>query len=766
MAANKQEYEKIYMIFMFTAYFILAANIYYYAIPFFHKMGWTTQGVSEIFLKLKKGGMFNTPVRTKMYALLLIFGSHIIRSGKGTEISWWKLGALLAAGLLLYFVFPKDSILYILTTLSGFILCAWTFALISRNMHGFNKDVNDNNETFEQCTEKIETEDSINIPTRYQWKKKMWNGWINVVNPYRATMVLGTPGSGKSFSVYNPFIEQMIDKGYCMFCYDYKFPDLTEVVYNETLRKYPLRKNPDYGKDPLAPQYIKDPEAPEFVVINFKDPRYSNRCNPINARYIEDPADSAEIADIIMKNVAPGTVEKEDFFAMSAKVYLDALIYFLKIYEDGKYCTFPHLIELMAQDYKKVFIILSGYPELETKIKPFASALEAGAQDQLQGQIASAQIPLNKMASPQLYWVLSGDDFSLDLNNPEHPKIICVGNDPDRQAIYGTTLALFTSRMFKLINHKGKRKCGVLLDELPTIFIKGLDNLIATARSNKVAIVLGAQDKSQLIRDYSEKEANVIFNTVGNIFAGQVNGRTAEDLNKSFGREKRMQESQTQNIDSESMNYSFHDEELMPIRKIETLTQGYFFGKVADNNETPIEKKLFCGEILIDMKKFNEKQKTNQKLPIMTDFDDAYYYEQVHEETQQTEILTEYCHKKVQEDEEIYDEDELYNRSIKVFNRLTDDDIEKILRDEAEKRIKSHCNELVQENFKKIREDVQRIVESADIPDSSSQNEYEEEEDEGAEEIIIDPIDEMDRQNKIFNDVDGQGGNYDSLTSF
>lgn len=708
MSQLKQEYDRIYVVFMLFAYFILAVNIYYYAIPFFHRAGLTTQGVSEVFLKLRRGGLFDTPLRTKGYALFLIFFSHIVRSGKGRNTRWWIILTVLASGLAVYAVTPKDSILYIITSIAGFVMCAWAFAMASRNMHGLNRDVNDDNETFEQCNELMETEDSINIPTRYQWRKRMWHGWINVVNPFRGTMILGTPGSGKSFSVYNPFIEQMIQKGYCLFCYDYKYPDLTEVVYNETLRRYPMRRNPDHGRIAGAPEYVRDPEAPEFVVINFKNPRYSNRCNPIHARYIEDPADSAEIADIIMKNVAPGTVEKEDFFAMSAKVYLDALIYFLKIYEHGRYCTFPHLIELMAQDYKKVFVILSKYPELETKIKPFATALEAGAQDQLQGQIASAQIPLNKMASPQLYWVLSGDDFSLDLNNPEHPKIICVGNDPDRQAIYGTTLALFTSRMFKLINHKGKRKCAVLLDELPTIFIKGLDNLIATARSNKVAIVMGAQDKSQLIRDYSEKEANVIFNTVGNIFAGQVNGKTAEDLNKSFGREKRLQESQTQNIDSDSMNYSFHDEELMPIRKIETLTQGYFFGKVADNNSTPIAKKLFCGEILIDMRKYEEKQRTARKLPIMTDFGEERFYRAVYED--QEAILEDHCRAMALDPDVEYTEDEEQARIRRALGSLTEKEMRGILDAEAERRINEHCAALVQDNFRRIRDDVQNII--------------------------------------------------------
>lgn len=519
-----------------------------------------------------------------------------------------------------------------------------------------------------------------------------------------------------------------------MFVYDYKFPDLTEIVYNETVRKYPMMKNPNYGKSEHEPEWIRPPKSPEFFVINFKDPRYSNRCNPIHKRYIQDPADSAEIADIVMKNVAPGTVEKEDFFAMSAKVFLDSIIYFLSIYKDGIYCTFPHVIELMSIDYKKVFAILAGYPELETKIKPFASALEANAQDQLQGQIASATIPLNKMASPALYWVLSGDDFSLDINNPDEPKIICVGNDPDRQQIYGTTLALFTSRMFKLINHKGKRKCGVLLDELPTIFIKGLDNLIATARSNKVAIVLGAQDKSQLIRDYSQKEADVIFNTVGNIFAGQVNGKTAEDLNKSFGREYREQQSQTQNIDSESVSISFHQEELMPISKIETLTQGYFFGKVADNNNTRIEKKLFCGEIQIDIEAWNKKMKTNQKLPQMTSFDDDRIREEIYSESKSNTIITFWCLRKAQEQALdsglIPNEEKLYEMADEIRDNLSKKEIKTILDDEVERTIQETIKRTVQDNFDKIRNDVKQIIidELDEYPEDEENDEEEPEE--------------------------------------
>ena len=719
MAANKQEYEKVYFFIVITAYVILAMNIYYYAHPVFASMGLTHPAARKILLGLREGGFFRTPLLTKSWAFALMVISHIVRSGKGRKVNWWLVAATLSAGLALYLVYPKAEAAYIATTVTGFALCAWAVAMVSRNLHGFKRADNDTNETFEQCDELISTPDSINIPTKYQYQKKIHNGWINVVNPFRATMVLGVPGSGKSFSVYNPFIEQMVDKGYSIFVYDYKFPDLTEVVYNETLRKYPMKPNPEYGRRAGAPEFVPDPSAPKFYVINFKDPRYSHRCNPIHPSYIQDPADSAEIADIVMKNVAPGTVEKEDFFAMSAKVYLDAIIYFLSIYQGGKYCTFPHVIELMSIDYKKIFAILSEYEQLETKIKPFASALEAGAQDQLQGQIASATIPLNKMASPALYWVLSGDDFRLDLNNPDDPKTICIGNDPDRQQIYGTTLSLFTSRMFKLINHKGKRKCGVLLDELPTIFIKGLDNLIATARSNKVAIVIGAQDKSQLVRDYSQKEADVIFNTVGNIFSGQVNGKTAEDLNKSFGREFREQQSQTQNIDSESISISFHQEELMPISKIETLTQGYFFGKVADNNDTPIQKKFFCGEIQIDLERFKERNKSNRKLPRVTDFGEAEVYASVHEPRMREGILRSWAVGRVMESGIVEDSDTMERRVAAVIASLTGKEVEKILSDEAERQVEATIQEMIQENFMQIRRDVQEIVER-ELPGSYS----------------------------------------------
>ena len=689
--AHRSEYDKYYSAMTLVGCLLVIVNLYYYVHPLLSQHGLTAEIADLIVGKLRSGGVFVTPYRTKLLGIGLIAAGLVTQTGKGSNVSWITVlvAAVLGAGL---YLFPfYTSLLYLVTTCVGAIAFGWSIATAGRKFSAFNEAINDRNETFDQCREKIATGDSINIPMKFQYRYRWRKGWINVINPFRATMVLGTPGSGKSFSVYGPFIEQMIAKGYSMFVYDYKFPDLTEVVYNEyiaNLHKYDV--------------------IPEFCVINFNDPTKSLRCNPLNPDYIKDPADTTEIADLVMLNVNKAAVEKEDFFTLSAKVYLDALIWFLKIYEDGRYCTFPHVIELMAQDYKKVFSILSRYPELEAKIKPFSNALEGGAQDQLQGQIASAQIPLNKFVSPSLYWVLTGGDFTLDINDPKHPKILCVGNDPDRQAIYGTTLALFTSRMFKLINHKGKRKCGVLLDELPTIFLKGLDNLIATARSNLVAIVLGAQDKSQLKRDYGEKESEVIFNTVGNIFAGQVNGKTAEDLSKSFGKEFRKRESQTRGIEQDSVNISFQHEELLPLSTIETLSQGVFFGKVADNNDSKINEKFFCGEIQRDLKKLKKKKKRWQEVPKFTDFGEEDARNSVYEDPDGT--LLAYFISEIKKGVVVYYQEDLLKEAIRRVEALSNKEREELLEKIATQRADKAVRDIIEQNFKRIQADVKGII--------------------------------------------------------
>lgn len=474
--------------------------------------------------------------------------------------------------------------------------------------HNLMEDVfNNENESFMQETKLMENEYSVNLPTRFYYKKEWQRGWINVVNPFRATIVLGTPGSGKSFAVVNNYIKQQIEKSYSMYIYDFKFPDFSTIAYNHMMNHQNGYK-------------VK----PQFYVINFDDPRRSHRCNPIHPDFMSDISDAYESAYTIMLNLNKTWVQKQgDFFVESPIILFAAIIWYLRIYKNGKYCTFPHAIELLNRRYEDVFPILTSYPELENYLSPFMDAWQGGAMEQLAGQIASAKIPLSRMISPQLYWVMSASEFTLDINNPEEPKILCVGNNPDRQNIYGAALGLYNSRIVKLINKKGQLKSSVIIDELPTIYFKGLDNLIATARSNKVAVCLGFQDFSQLVRDYGDKEAKVVINTVGNIFSGQVVGETAKTLSERFGKVLQKRQSISINRQDVSTSINTQMDSLIPPSKISGLTQGMFVGSVSDNFTERIEQKIFHAEIVVDTDKVKREESHYQPIPIINDFKDT-----------------------------------------------------------------------------------------------------------------------------------------------
>ena len=478
----------------------------------------------------------------------------------------------------------------------------WTGRLLKE--HLMDDIFNEENESFMQETRLITNEYSVNLPTRFYYKKKWHNGWINVVLPQRGCMVVGSPGSGKSYCVINQFIKQQIEKGYALYCYDFKFPDLSLIVYNHLL------KNKDKYKANV-----------QFYVINFDDPRHSHRCNPINPAFMSDIADAYESAYVIMLNLNKTWIQKQGgFFVESPIILLAAIIWYLKIFDGGKYCTFPHAIELLNKPYSDIFTILTSYRELENYLSPFMDAWKGGAMEQLQGQIASAKIPLSRMISPSLYWIMSGDDFTLDINNPDAPKVLCVGNNPDRQNIYSAALGLYNARIVKMVNRKGKLKCSILVDEVPTIYFKGLDTLIATARSNKVAVCLGAQDFSQLVRDYGEKEARVIQNTVGNVFAGQVLGETAKNLSERFGKVLQQRKSVNMTREDTSTSISTQLDSLIPASKISNLSQGMFVGSVCDSFQEKMEQKIFHCESVVDNERVAAETKAYKPIPVITDF--------------------------------------------------------------------------------------------------------------------------------------------------
>jgi DNA-binding transcriptional regulator YbjK len=621
---DEKALRKIMEFMRLFAIVFLAINVYFYCFAFFRQMGWHSPSSDHILNNfVTKTILFKGNWVTKTFAVIFLLLSCLGTKGrkddkvKGGQVAGYALIGLLllygSAALLDLGLSPAvATALYVVCLTAGFLglLSAgmWVGRLFSNDLmkDRFNKE----NESFPQEERLMENEFSVNLPTEYFVQNKKRAGSINIVNPFRATMVLGTPGSGKSFAVVNEFIRQHLAKGFSMYVYDYKFDDLSTIVYNNLL------KNKDKFKAPV-----------KFYVINFDDPRKSHRCNPLKPELMTDIIDAYESASTIMLNMNRTWIQKQgDFFVESPINILTMAIWFMRIYEEkgekGKYCTFPHVIEFLNMNYTTIFPILLSYPELANYARPFASALEQGATEQLEGQVASVRIPLSRITSEQLYWVMSGDDFTLDINDPENPKVLCIGNNPSRQAIYGAALGLYNARLIKLVNKKGKLKSSIIIDELPTIYFKGLDNLIATARSNKVSTCLAFQDFSQLERDYGKAEATVIRNTVGNVVSGQVTGESAESLSKRFGQVLQQRQSLNINQRETSSSLSTQMGNMIPASTISNLSQGNFVGAVADNFGEEIDQKVFHAKINVDVKSISAETKAYKPIPIIKNFTD------------------------------------------------------------------------------------------------------------------------------------------------
>lgn len=608
---------KIIDFFRAAAVVLLIMHCYWYCYQAFHQLGFYNQVVDDLLVKIAHMGLFDDYLTNKFICIGMLALSCLGNKGvKNEKITWAKIGAVGLFGCALFFFNTRLLVLtsnivynagmYILAAIGGFIAILTAGSWISRllNTDLMKDPFNDENESFMQETRLLENEFSVNLKTRFRYQKRTHEGWINIINPFRATIVLGTPGSGKSFAIVNQMIKQQIEKGFAMFVYDFKFPDLSTITYNHLVNHMEGYKI-----------------QPKFYVINFDDPRRSHLCNPIHPATMTDILDAYEASYVIMLNLNKTWIQKQgDFFVESPIVLFAAIIWFLRIYEGGKYCTFPHAIEFLNKPYEQIFPILAAYPELENYMSPFMDAWKSSAMDQLAGQIASAKIPLSRMISPQLYWAMTGDDFTLDLNNPEEPKVLCIGNNSERQNIYGAALGLYNSRIVKLINKKGKHKCSLIIDELATIYFKGLDHLISTARSNLVAVALIFQDLSQLIRDYGNKEADVIMNTVGNFFSGQVVGDTARKLSERFGKILQQRQSISINRQDKSTSISTQMDSIIPASKISTLTQGTFVGAVADNFDQQIERKLFHAEIVVDTEKVKQETKNYVPIPPVLDW--------------------------------------------------------------------------------------------------------------------------------------------------
>ena len=729
---NKNQYEKYFYFGILFGVLILLLNLYYYAHPLWKEAGLSWHMLDNLCISLSRSPLFSHSLKTKIAALVLISLGMLSRSSKAREVDLKIIALVGVISAACYFIpFPRHGI-YVIFTIIGAVGLVWVVSMIARRET--KAIINDDNETFPQCQEKIENENSINLPMVYQYQQKMHKGWINVVNPFRGILVLGSPGSGKSYSVYEPFIDQMMAKGYAMCVYDYKYPTLSKNVYNKLL------------------QYQhRFPVKPEFCVLNFDDPMHSLRANPTHPSYIDSQADCAEIAELIMLNINKVAREKNDFFTESSKALLDGTFWYLRTHEDGKYCTFPHAIEFLNQDYRKVIAMLVSDPDVKTKISSFADAFEAGANDQLQGMIASTRIPLGKFTSRNLYWVMTGDDFNLAINDPEHPKVLCIGNNPDRELIYGTCIALYTSRMFKQINHQGRSKCAVLLDEMPTVYLPGLDKILNTCRSNGVVFVVGGQDVSQFYRDYGKKEADVLINTPGTTFIGQVNGESAKTMSQVFGKLDRVRESESIGRSNDSVSISMQEKEIMPSRKIETLSTGTFFGRVADTHSDKIERKLFCAEIQRDNEAVASEKKKWVDIPVMTDFGADYIRRKIIADPEP--YIKDQIKYELQTSGVLYHPDEIDDEVERKYKSLDRAEFMRLQDEIIDFKLNLLMEEIVEANYQRIKQEAADLVrrawddeeESADTTESASHEDARTEpESPVSNPVFIDPFHEID----------------------
>jgi hypothetical protein len=589
---------------------ILTIHFYIFCYGAFRELGWTAGITDRIITTFSQLPLFKGEFLSKGAALLLLTVSLIGAKGKKEEkINKKMIAGYIISGLLIYLfshvllTIKSDHITvaawYILTTIAGYLLILTGGNQLSRLLHiNLTKDIfNEENETFPQEERLLENEYSINLPARYTLKQKIKQSWINIINPFRGLLVLGTPGAGKSYFVIRHVIQQHLKKGFCMFLYDFKFDDLSRIAYN-TLKKY--HKN----------FRIK----PCFYAIDLDEPKH--RCNPLEPDSMADLTDASEASRTIMLGLNREWIKKQgDFFVESPINFVTAIIWYLRKYKEGIYCTLPHVIELMQVDYDQLFPVIQMEPEIEVLINPFISAFVNEATDQLEGQIASAKISMARLASPKIYYVLTGNDFTLDINNPEAPKVVCMGNNPQKLQTYGAVLSLYISRVIKLVNRKGQLKSSLIFDEFPTIYFNNIDSLIATARSNKVATTLGVQDYSQLKKDYGREQAEVIMNIVGNIISGQVTGDTAKQLSERFGKIMQERTSKSVNDSGTSISKSTQLEFAIPASKISGLSSGEFVGMVADNPDEKIALKVFHNEIINDHDAIKEEEQAYQPLP-------------------------------------------------------------------------------------------------------------------------------------------------------
>jgi hypothetical protein len=591
-----------------------------------------SEQIMPLLSKMAKIPIYSNILYSKLFTFFIIMVTCIgTRSKKDLKLDPTKqiifpliFGFIMFFGSICFLFFKEKgetslewyNIAYIILSIIGATLINSALDNISKRIKSnFMKDrFNIENESFEQSKDKVETEFSVNIPMKFFYNRKWHNGWLNICNCFRGTFVIGTPGSGKSFSVINSFIRQHSAKGFAEVVYDFKFPELAKIAY------YNYQKNKQLGK---IPSNFK------FNVINFSDIEYSRRINPLKREYIEILADATETAEALYESLQKGdkgSGGNSDFFKTSAVNLLAASIYFWSRYENGKYSDLPHVLAFLNQEYDVLFKVLFSEPELKSLVSPFEAAYKSGAVDQLEGQMASLKVQLSRLATKESFWVFSGNDFNLKVSDKKDPSYLIIANNPKTQSMNSALNALIINRLTRLVNTKGNYPTSIIVDECPTLYFYQLATLLSTARSNKVSICLGLQELPQLEEQYGKATAKTITSIIGNTLSGQAKApETLDWLQKLFGKVKQVKEGVTIRRNETTINMNEQMDFVIPASKISSLQAGTLVGQVALDfgQEDNFPTAMYHCKTNLDLKKIKKEEEAYKELPKVYNFGTA-----------------------------------------------------------------------------------------------------------------------------------------------
>ncbi|MGG6230986.1 type IV secretory system conjugative DNA transfer family protein [Tenacibaculum sp. SDUM215027] len=412
-------------------------------------------------------------------------------------------------------------------------------------------------------------------------------GDVVLNNAFRGVFIQGGAGSGKSVSLIYPILKQTAKKSFTGLLYDFKSPELSSFAISQILRNESNVKS---------------------YFVDFKEARKSVRINPLNPDLMVKTAYAHEYSQTLLYNLSPSNIKNENYFMIDAKSVLTGIIWYLKK-EYPQFCTLPHIISLVL--YSDINILLEKIAEnIETAglVASLNQAIKNNASKQVAGVISTLQANLSKINTPDIFWVLSGNDIDLDINNPNDPKFLCIGNESTLSETYAPVISLIISVAAKQMNQPNKHKSIIVLDEAPTLYIPNFEQIPATARSNKVATVYGAQDFSQLVDRYKNDKAQVILSNMGNQFFGRtVNNNTARMITQMFGRADKKYQTKSKgdsfhdsdffgkhvNSSSENMSETIQERDRVKSTDIMNLEPGEFYGFIAEGNKKELLKTKF-----------------------------------------------------------------------------------------------------------------------------------------------------------------------------